>query len=340
MFNLIELCSQKLGTARPLSDCTVPSRLAAAEPFIRSLFADLESQCLEEQAKFSRTDQVPSKQKSNFWAAHIGPDNIAAYVTQSLSFLQSYPDFRACRLTQEHLRFAVMVQHFVSKDTWDFGRPESERQHDDTFEGFVSKSGVNSQLIKDAHRAEWSIDGVSFVMPEKQRMTNDERKQDIARFQQELVTTLEKFVLEFCERRCLSEEGTLSLLRAVTTQMSQCGVANLDRCSKAGKYMVGGKGLEQRVSYNVSCTEAGSLGEGLKLSLLCMKTGFQHFQTAGSGSDQDDFAPKSCAPSSYLYQYATLRFTTVPGVETVDGQDRINCDVIDTLDEVHLVEEH
>merc|ERR1719271_1889159 len=107
----------------------------------------------------------------------------------------------------------------------------------------------------------------------------EDRKRIIARFQQELVVALEDHLLSFCRRRGLSELATRQLLQAVTTQMSQCGLANLDRSSRAAKYFVSGQGLDQRTAYSLSTMDTGSLGESLKLSLLCMKTGFSQYHT-------------------------------------------------------------
>merc|ERR1712056_105985 len=142
-------------------------------------------------------------------------------------------------------------------------------------------------------------------MPEKEPDASlEDRKRMIAEFGQTLISALETFLLSFCARRGLSEEGTQHLLRAATTQMSQCGLANLDRCSKAGQYFVSGKGLDQQLNYNISLMEAGPWGEALKLTLLCMKTGFGHYQRADtlkaqSDEGMDEVGPISCAPSSY-----------------------------------------
>mmetsp|Transcript_69958 Transcript_69958/g.167935 ORF Transcript_69958/g.167935 Transcript_69958/m.167935 type:complete len:342 (+) Transcript_69958:156-1181(+) len=320
-------------------------RTAAIAPLVTEIFAGLESSCLEEKERYERSGQKPSAQKLNFWAAHIGATKRQESVTKSLDFLLTYPEFLAQVASQEQLRFAVLVQHFVSEDTEDFARPASERQHNDTFEGFVTADRVNAQLIKDAHRAEWTLEGESFVLPNSSNEPLAERKQVIANFQKKLVTALENFLLEFCRRRYMSEEGTTHLMQAVTTQMSQCGIANLDRCSRAGRFFVSGRGLEHRINYNLSSVNAGSLGEGLQLTMLCMKTGFSTYQTesdfadAASDSPADagsELIPIPCSPSSYLYQYATLRFTTIPGVEVPDGRDRVRCDVIDALDDVNI----
>ena len=81
---------------------------------------------------------------------------------------------------------------------------------------------------------------------------------------------------------------------------------------QAAKYFVSGQGLDQRTAYNISAMDTGpQLGESLKLSMLCMKTGFTHYLTEETlgipGSFFEDEPPQRCAPSSYLYQYTTLR---------------------------------
>ena len=42
---------------------------------------------------------------------------------------------RTPKTLEEQLRFAVLVQHFVSQDTLDFQRTRAQRMHDDVFEG-------------------------------------------------------------------------------------------------------------------------------------------------------------------------------------------------------------
>merc|ERR1719401_460422 len=241
------------------------------------------------------------------------------------------------RLTVPQIRFLVLLQHFVSEDTSDFYRPELLRKHQDAFEGILTDD-VNSQLVKDAHRSEFSVEGQTFTLQEDLPLheggPGDDRGSAIAAFQTEFVTALESYLLEFSARRGLSALGTRRLVQAVTTQMSQAGLANLDRGSQATRYFVGSQGLDQRTAYNLSTMHSTQLGESLKLSVLCMKTGFCQFLEKDEllrmpGVDY----PKRCQPASYLYQYATLRFTPGPAV---DNCESTVCTVLDTLDEAHI----
>mmetsp|Transcript_68374 Transcript_68374/g.198176 ORF Transcript_68374/g.198176 Transcript_68374/m.198176 type:complete len:127 (+) Transcript_68374:990-1370(+) len=123
-------------------------------------------------------------------------------------------------------------------------------------------------------------------------------------------------------------------MQCVTTQMSQAGLANLDRGSQATRYFVGSHGLEQRTAYNLSSMYTPGEGESLKLSILCMKTGFSQYLEKDEllrmpGVDM----PKRCKPTSYLYQYATLRFSLGP---IVDNCESVACTLLDALDEAHI----
>jgi hypothetical protein len=343
------------------SDDPKTKNLALARSVIRQVFASMEADSLEEQEQYSRAGLVPAPQKSNRWATYTDKGRQRTFMTDSLEFVRNHAECRMRELSEMQLRFLVLLQHLVVEDTHDFYRPESLRKHQDAFEGILTQS-VNSQLIKDAHRSEWSVDGSTFSLQEKfasgKFSATEDRKLVIARFQQELVKALEEHLLGFCKRRGLSELSTRQLLQAVTTQMSQCGLANLDRSSQAAKYFVSGQGLDQRTAYSLSTMDAGALGECLKLSLLCMKTGFSQYhteETLGLGSRVPavsslsvstlqscsvaqpvpvlESGPKSCRPTSYLYQYATLRFA--PGSCASQGAPA-ECVVIDALDEVHI----
>lgn len=320
-----------LGRSRPRYD-PLPERLDTVEPLLRGFFEELHARCEEEKLQYAQAGQRPSPQKVNFWETHIGLENIECHASRSRLFLQSFDDFRSGQhFSQEQLRFAVLVQHFVSQDTMDVRRLPEKRMHDDVFEGILTRS-VNAQLITDAHRAEWAIEGNGFIVPKAE--SDEERKQLIADFGAGLVTALEEFLLSFCERRQLSVRGTEHVIQAVTTQMSQCGLANLDRCSRVGQYMVGGARLKQHVNYNISCMDAGPLGDALKLTLGCLKEGFDFFQPT-TGTSEDD-SPHCCDPNSRMYQCATLRFTTKLGLETPTGEDEVSCDVLDVYDEVRI----
>jgi len=308
---------------------------------VRQVFSDLEAQCLEEKFQYEKTGHSPTPQRENLWATYTNRERLREFMKESMDFIRDHSECRMKVLPHAHLRFLILLQHFISEDAKDCYRPECERKHYDAFEGVLT-NGVNSQLVKDAHRSEWSVEGRTFseqakLAVQSQANSNpEERRHAIVAFQREFVESLESYLLEFCRRRGLSSAGTEKLLQVVTTQMSQCGLANLDRASQAAKYFVSGQGLEQRTAYNISTMDGGSqVGESLKLSMLCMKTGFTQYHTAEALNMAIPVGcgPQDCSPSSYLYQYATLRFTPGP---LLGGCEQTNCVVIDALDEVHI----
>lgn len=312
-----------------------------ARGVIREVLADFAKQCQDEQDQCEQQGQRATSQRRAKWDLYLDKERSQLCAANLTEFVRDHDESRSRLLTPQQLRFLVVLQHLLAEDAADTRRPNSERRHSDTFEGVLTEAGVNSQLIKDAHRSEWSIEGRSFLMQEASTDGSQDRRHVIKAFQQELVAELEAYLLQFCKQHELTEKATEAFMQVVTTQMSQCGLANLDRSSQAAKYFVSGQGLEQRTAYNISSMDAGDAGEALKLSLYCMKTGFTQYHTEESlkmlsnpeTAEDCDAGPTCCEPSSILYQYATVRFLPYTGA---DNSEQIECLVIDALDEVHL----
>lgn len=312
-----------------------------ARGVIGQVLADFAAQCQDEQDQCKQQGQRVTSQRRARWDLYLDKERLQMCAANLTEFVRDHPESRARLLTPQQVRFLVVLQHLLAEDAADVGRPDTARRHGDTFEGVLTEAGVNSQLVKDAHRSEWSIEGRSFTMQEGVVDSSQDRRHVIKAFQQELVAELETFLLQFCKQHELSEKGTEAFMQVVTTQMSQCGLANLDRSSQAAKYFVSGQGLEQRTAYNISSMDIGDSGEALKLSLYCMKTGFTQYHTEETlkmlsnpeTAEDCDAGPTVCEPSSILYQYATLRFLPYIGA---DNCEQIEVLVIDALDEVHL----
>lgn len=333
---LFDSCLSLTSLSQPVGNGMLRQNFTAARPIVQKIFMDLEGQCTEEKDQYLKAGITPSRQQLNRWDLYTDKDRIRDCMSSCLDFVRHHPECRTRQVGEAQLRFLLFLQHLVSEDTNDFYRLEGERKHNDAFEGFLTEA-VNSQLVNDSHRAEWSIEGKSYSLQAELEAFDEEAWGDcesiIAAFRKELVTALERFLLDYCSRRGLSHYGTVRFLQAVTTQMSQCGLANLNRSSRAAKCFVSEQGLEQRTAYNLSTMDrGGARGESLKLSMLVMKTGFCQYH------NEDPVlrvvpAPKLCASSSYLYQYATLRFTPDDA-----SNEHTECVVIDALDEIRLIE--
>lgn len=323
----------------PSSDKGVGSTVAqrnvqTAKSVICEVYRDLERRCHEERRQYEESGTQPSQQKLNFWSTYTNKARLQHFTSESVAFVQKNPECRSRLLTGKQLRFLVLLQHLVSEDSLDVTRPERLRKHQDVFEGVLTDS-ISSQLVEDAHRCEFSIEGRSFSLQDVLQLEGqqEERKKRIAQFQSELVHALETYLLSFCARKELSPGGSKRLMQAVTTQMSQAGLANIDRGSEASRYFVGSQGLDQRIAYNLSTMYVHDQ-EALKLSIVCMRTGFTQYL------DKDELLhlagvqyPRRCKPDSYLYQYATLCVTIGPPVE---NSERIECSVLDALDEAQI----
>lgn len=310
--------------------------LQTAKVVVREVFAELEARCVEEKNQYEESTTVPPRHKLNLWGTYTSKARLQRFAADSIEFVKQNAECRTRLLTTAQLRFLILLQHFIAEDTSDFWRPETQRKHQDSFEGILT-DGVNSQLVKDAHRSEFSVEGQSFSLELPQDLDgelHEEQRHTIEKFQTDFVMALETYLLAYCNRRGLSPLGTRRMAQAVTTQMSQAGLANLDRGSQATRYFVGSHGLDQRTAYNLSTMQTPEHGECLKLSILCMKTGFCQYLEKDEllrmpGVD----CPKRCKPASYLYQYATLRFMPGP---PIDNCESTICTLLDALDEAHI----
>jgi len=317
------------------SKSPVKQNLDLASEVISDVFLELETHCVEEQLHYAKVGLPIPRHKSNIWSSYTSKERLRHFMAEAWEFVRHHAECRTRALTPTHLRFLVLLQHLVKEDTADFYRPEGLRKHQDNFEGVLTDA-VNSQLIRDAHRSEWSIDGRAYSLqdlpqPTELRESNEERRQTILSFQRDFVKALESFLLSYCHRQRISALGTKRMIQAVTTQMSQCGLANLDRGSQSARYVVSSQGLDQRTVYNISTMDEGRSGETLKLSILCMKTGFTQYLDK---SDESRMMPVACHPTSYLYQYATLQFAAGARVGNCEGVD---CTVLDALDEADIL---
>lgn len=333
-------------SVRPSSNASshATANMSTAKQAIRTLFHDLEQQSIEESYQYTKAGLEIPQQKAARWAAYTNKEHLRAFMAEAMEFMLSNAEFRTRPMEASEIRFLSSLQHFISEDVNDIYSPVGFRKNNDSFEGFLTES-VNSQLLKDAHRSEWSVDGVAHsIHKELEKCQPDDRRKLIQTFQKDLVTALEEYLLAFCKRRRMSAIGTKRLIQAVTTQMSQCGLANFDRGSSGSRYFINGQGLEQRTSFSLSSMTDLKGEESLQLSMLCMKTGFKQYHTEDSlGVNQIGFSstkvegpsgPYKCSPSSYLYLYATVKFMLGP---LVGPCERISVQVLDALDEARII---
>lgn len=212
------------------------------------------------------------------------------------------------RLSRDVLRDIVAVQHYVDVDLEDLCLPVKARRSQDVFD--YKTEHVCHQLLLDAPRSRFVVDGKVFDFAQEraarqhagdgQASSGDANEAD-----------------SFCDRLvaavvcCLGDKCPPVVLRAVTTAMSQSGLANMERALEFPQVVVGGG--ESDVAY-----ELKSLGGGVwDLTLSVHKHGFEQCIVYSSFDPENrstpDPRPMACGSSSSILKELSLRYSIVPG---------------------------
>jgi len=173
------------------------------------------------------------------------------------------------------------------------------------------------------------------------KLTLEDDSLEVERLKQDFSTRLVTAV-----RRCLADsslggEPHQLLLQAVSTAMSQSGLANVERACETPQVVVGGG--EQTIRY-----ELKSIGsEAWELTLSVHKHGFEQCIVYSSPPDATserfpDPLPLTCGPSSSILKACTMHLSVSAGSaengESAAGQCNIVADVIDLRKEFRLVD--
>mmetsp|Transcript_2326 Transcript_2326/g.5145 ORF Transcript_2326/g.5145 Transcript_2326/m.5145 type:complete len:350 (+) Transcript_2326:91-1140(+) len=249
-----------------------------------------------------------------------------------LRYARRLPAGSVSELPYAKLRLLFGLTHLIIEDTRDCGadRQDAVRRHCDVFEGHVLPGGVNTQLVKDANRSEFAVGGKYFSLSsalEKNRFLNEEqRRVFVAEFQRAIVVAIERFVLSFAKHHQLSQEHTLTLMKAVTTQMCQAGLGNLERaCEDCRKYFPSQP--KQRTFFTLTETSAR---DALVMTIMVTKSEFELVHTEETSGEMRP--PIRVRPSSFLSLSATVQF--MPDPHDCDGPIVIT--VTDARDEVRI----
>lgn len=234
------------------------------------------------------------------------------------------------RLGREDLRSIVGMQHFLQVDIEDLSLPEGERRSEDTFAGTCGH--ISEQMLLDAPRSTFAVDGEEFDFSREQVRTGASMQrsaQEVLRLQRAFTERLADTV-----RSCLGGSPPPLLLRAVTTAMSQSGLANVERACETPHVAVCGG--EQLVKYDLRAT--GGSGRGpWDLRLAVNKAGFEQCivcspPTSPGEQPEMDPTPRTCGPASSIAKSCTVRFR-VSDAGVVEG------DVLELRSEINVVDE-
>lgn len=236
------------------------------------------------------------------------------------------------RLNAAALREHIALQHYIDVDLEDLSLPEAQRRAGDAFCG--EGGNICEQMLLDAPRSTFVVEGEVFDF------ASEQSSQPVSPF----VGTSEYDQLQkaFCDRlvsqvvRCLGGDPTPRLLRAVSTTMSQSGLANVERACELPQVAVCGG--DQQVRYELMPRGLGAKCWDIKL--LVRKEGFEHCISFGppestdNGKKQQDYEPMVCGAECFLAKSCNVRFRVGP-----DG-DSVQADVLELQNEFKLVDRH
>jgi len=219
----------------------------------------------------------------------------------------------------EALSDIVAMQHFIDVDVEDLSLPEPSRRSEDTFRGDVC-----DQFLLDAPRSKYYIEGVEMDLSEESRRHSLPQA-------------------EFCDRlvdavqSCLGVGAPPKLLRAVSSSMSQSGVASMERAtSSRGEPQVAVSGGDQHTWYSLRAVDEPE-GRAWDLEMMVRKTGFEQCIIYPSPLEQphssEDPIPSACSSSSAISKSCRIRYRA----RGADGE--VEADVQELTSEIRLLDD-
>lgn len=322
----------------------------------------------------SRPQQNGFSAKWNRQALYLEESTRSWALNASRRHLVRHPEWweGPTRLSASQLCEIVAAQHFFEVDFEDLLLPEGQRRSEDTFSSTGNSAGADicDQFLLDAPRSCFIIEGETFdlgVEATLKTMANLDQAQsarEAARTQQAFTERLLGAL-----QRCLSvhpskgKAASLSplLLRAVTTAMSQSGMASLERATAQPQVVASGG--EQQLRYELralgagdsftfrrgseATEDGGTLKEPLfaastaggplqvwELQLLVRKSDFHScmvFACSPDDETMEDPLPLACSMGSIVEKACKLHIWL--------SSDRAHVDLVDLGREIKILDE-
>lgn len=298
------------------SSFAAPAQIPAlGEEAILSFFEDqLRRQRLERE-RLERSSRGFSPTKWNRQELHLDTEQRQRAMAASREHLAKHPEWfqgNEKMLSHEELYSMVALQHFLQVDLDDLSLPSNLRRSEDTFGG--ANSDVAEQFLLDGPRSTFCIDGeVLDFAREAMDLKGDHERVD--RLQVQFVDRLVVAV-----QKCL---GDARLLPAVTTTLSQSGLANVERSITMAQVAVSGG--EQQLRYSLA--SRGPSGPW-DMDLMVRKAGFEQVIVCGQpifpvqGVRWEESTPLGCSPASSISKSCSIRYSlTAAGTIEVDARD-------------------
>lgn len=348
----VELTSESCNLARGGTDGDAEAYLPiVVERVLRDFYEVQLARHQRERERALRMGLSAPSAKWNRQALYIDQGLRQRALSVSRRHLVSHPEWwqgeGPSKLAEGALREVLAAQHFFQVDCDDLLLPPEHRRSEDAY---GSEGGpyadVCEQLVLDAPRSSFEVEGQRFdfatemaragALEQSENLEGcgaDEGDQCQQAFTERLILAV---------RRCLSGNGEPPplLLRAVSTLLSQSGMASLERACDTSQVVVSGG--EQHVRYALRAIPAcenpvalagGSCGPLWEVRLLMRKEGFHHCIAYGSQEQhlQEDPAPLACGLGSVVEKSCRLHVSLSPLGE------RVEVDVVELRKDVRLL---
>mmetsp|Transcript_93189 Transcript_93189/g.259581 ORF Transcript_93189/g.259581 Transcript_93189/m.259581 type:complete len:412 (+) Transcript_93189:59-1294(+) len=219
------------------------------------------------------------------------------------------------------LQDLVAVQHYVDLDVEDLSLPEAERRNGDVFLG--PDGNICEPFLQDATRCSITVDGRKFSFQsrcERRGAAIAEDPAEVQRLREAFIDDLVAAVLRSLGPR---EKAPTRLVRAVTSAMSQSGLASVERACYSSQVVVSGG--DQTVRYKLQSREDDSWD----VMLSVQKVRFEECIICSQFFE--DPVIVACSPKSFVSKACTIRFYAPR------GSSDVRADVIKLRKEMCLV---
>mmetsp|Transcript_54388 Transcript_54388/g.174401 ORF Transcript_54388/g.174401 Transcript_54388/m.174401 type:complete len:389 (+) Transcript_54388:61-1227(+) len=309
----------------PLHDDETNSLDASArtELILNSVYNDLQQRHARDREKFEQGSRAVPTRVWNQQEVYLDCEKRTRARAASRKFLERHRDWLSgpTKVGDVALHDLVAVQHYIDLDLEDLSLPESERRNSDSFGG--PDGNICEPFLQDATRCSISVDGRRFSFPARCAARGLAISKDPAALQmvrQAFIADLTSAVLRSLNR---SGPPPPNLVRAVTSAMSQSGLASVERACYSSQVVVSGG--DQTVQYRLQ-----SLADNAyDVTLSVHKVRFQECIVCSQFFEDPVTVP--CSPKSFVKKACTIRFSVLG-----DGSG-IQADVVKLRKEMCLV---
>lgn len=295
-----------------------------AELILDSFYSDLHKRHARERECLERKGGTVQTKKWNQQEVYLDIEKHAQAREASRRYLDRHPEWLEGpdKVGDVALHDLVAVQHYIDLDIEDLSLPANEKRNSDAFAG--PDGNICEPFLQDAARcSSIAVDGRKFSFHSRcsrHGITAQKNPEEVRKLRQAFMDDLANAVV-----KSLSKKGQANplLVRAVTSAMSQSGLASVERACYSSQVIVSGG--EQNVRYKLVARE----DDCWDVTLSVKKVSFD--QCIICSQFFEDPATVPCNPKSSVSKACTIRFSAPAGTNS------IRADVIKLRKEMCLV---